>query len=180
MSELSDIIETLAGTKGNNKISVIEGTVISVSEANRTCIVDPLADNYQGQIEEVYLSAQPNDGLIQIPAIGSVVKVCVCMGIDFPFIIQFSDLDKVIIFTDTSIQFNDGSFGGIVKVQSLVDKINALENKVNSIISTFNTHVHSGVTTGSGSSAVTPTLITGTITPITQVSDINNTRITHG
>lgn len=180
MSEISDIIQQLAGTEKVDTIYIFEGTVISVNEGDRTCVVDPLSASFEGEITDVYLSAQPNDGIIQIPAIDSVVKVMVCMGIDFPFVIQFSDLDKVVILAETSIQFNDGSFGGIVKVQELVDKINRLENKVNSIINTFNMHVHSGVQTGGGSSATTATPITGTITPVTQVSDINNPAITHG
>ena len=61
----------------------------------------------------------------------------------------------------------------------MVSKVNTIENKINQIISTFNTHVHSGVTTGGGSSAVTPTTISGTLTN-TVVSDLENDKVKHG
>jgi hypothetical protein len=41
-----------------------------------------------------------------------------------------------------SIQFGDGSFDGLVKVIELTSKLNDLENKVNSMISVFNAHIH--------------------------------------
>ena len=179
MSEISDVIQQLAGVKGANKINIIEGAIVSVNEEERTCVVNPLSDNYEGNIEEVYLSAQPNDGIIQIPSVDSVVKVCVCMGIDFPFIIQFSDLDKIVILADTSIQFNDGGFGGLVKVEELVNKINALENQINNILNVLSTTTIPLAPSGTYPFAPLYSSITP-IAPITQVTDINNPNITHG
>lgn len=43
-------------------------------------------------------------------------------------------------------------------------RISAIESKLNSLIAIFNAHVHAGVTTGGGSSAVSPTPET-TLTP---------------
>jgi len=170
---ISELIQTLAKTSNKDFINFIECTVSSVDEDNRTCTVMSISKSYEGEIESVYLSAQPNDGIIQIPEINSIVKVCICSSIDYPFIIQFSDLSK--------IELLGNQYLGLVKVQPLVDKINALENKVNSIINTYNTHTHPyiNVVTPANTSATTG-LVTGTITPITQVSDLENTAITHG
>ena len=179
MSEIGDLIKKLAGTLDTDTVHLIECTVNSVDEDNRICECTPLSDSFEGTLESVYLSAQPNDGIIQIPVIGSIVKICICNSIDYPFVIQFSDLEKIIILAETSIQFNNGSFDGLVKVIELTEKLNNLENKLNSVISTFNSHVHTGVTAGGGSSAVTPTLISGTLTP-TQQAEIENDKITHG
>jgi hypothetical protein len=57
---------------------------------------------------------------------------------------------------------NDGAIllGGegknLVRYQELETGFNALKDKVNALISKYNAHVHSGVTTGGGSSGPTP------------------------
>ncbi len=179
MSEISDLISALAGTKGANKILIIEAVVVSVNEEDRTCVVDPLSDSFEGTIEEVYLSAQPNDGVIQIPTIDSVVKVCIGMGIDNPFVVQFSDLDKVVILAKTSIQFNSGYYGGLVRVEELVGKLNGLENLVNSILAQLKTTTIPLAPSGTYPFAPLFASMVA-ISPITMVPDLENEKITHG
>lgn len=124
--------------------------------------------NGDADILEVRLNASGLNGFVITPKVGSYVMVTRFERFE-AFISSFSDVDK--------IAFNGGANDGLVLVNQLVNKLNALENKVNSIISTFNTHVHAGVTIGSDSSAVTPTLVTGTLTT-TVKSDIENANIT--
>lgn len=178
MSEISEALQAILGIKGDNKIYIIEASVISVNEDERTCIVDTLSDSFEGKIEEIYLSAQPNDGIIQIPSIGSIVKVCVCSGIDFPFIIQFSDLDKVVILTDISIQFNDGSFGGLTKSNELktqLDKTNDVVNAIVNALTTWNPVPNDG---GSALKAFAISQLSGKA--VGDYSNIKNNSITHG
>ena len=130
------------------------------------CDCSPVNGN--ADILEVRLNASGLNGFVITPKVGSYVMVTRFERFE-AFISSFSDVDK--------IAFNGGANDGLVLVNQLVNKLNALENKVNSIISTFNTHVHAGVTIGSDSSAVTPTLVTGTLTP-TVKSDIENANIT--
>ena len=137
-----------------------------VSVDGLLCDCSPINGN--ADMLEVRLNASGLNGFVITPKVGSYVMVTKFERFE-AFISSFSDVDK--------IAFNGGANDGLVLVNQLVNKLNALENKVNSIITTFNTHVHAGVTTGSGSSAVTPTLVTGTLTP-TVKNDIENTKIT--
>jgi hypothetical protein len=77
------------------------------------------------------------------------------------------------------IYLNGNDYGGLVEVGNLVTKLNNLENKVNDIIASFNSHTHSGVTVGSGVTGTGTPPVTGNLTP-TQKSDIENTTVQHG
>jgi hypothetical protein len=67
----------------------------------------------------------------------------------------------------------------VVKVIELTEKLNNLEQLLNDLVTKYNSHTHSGVSTGGGMSGVTTALETGTLTP-TQRSEIENEQITHG
>lgn len=59
----------------------------------------------------------------------------------------------------------------------LTNKLNALENKVNQIISAFNNHTHIlTLSTGTGTAAPTSSPVSGTLTP-TNRADIENTLV---
>jgi len=137
-----------------------------VSVDGLLCDCSPVNGN--ADILEVRLNASGLNGFVITPKVGSYVMVTRFERFE-AFISSFSDVDK--------IAFNGGANDGLVLVNKLIDKLNALENKVNSIISTFNTHVHAGVIIGSDLSAVTPTLVAGALTP-TIKSDIENANIT--
>lgn len=92
-------------------------------------------------------------------------------------IIWASEFDKVLLNCD-QITINNGAKGGLVNVLDLVSKINLIENKLNSFMNTYNTHVHSGVTTGPGSSAVTPQLIVGVLANTVR-ADLEDSKVTH-
>lgn len=107
----------------------------------------------------VKLAPATGDQLLQIPEIGSTVFVV--DGI----IVGYSDLSE--------LWLRGNQFEGLVKVSDLVTKLNNLENKVNTILSSYNAHTHAS----SGAPPV-PT-ITGTLTP-TQQTDIENPNVKHG
>lgn len=120
---------------------------------------------------DVRLSSESDvTNILITPSVGSVVMVGMIDDVN-GVVVMYGKID--------SIAIHGAQYDGLVRVSDLTTKLNNLENKLNSIISIFNTHVHSGVQTGSGSSAVTPTLITGTITPTNQ-SEIENTKVKHG
>lgn len=150
-------------------------TVNSVDPLTKTCEVTDFKKG--GTITNVRLFASylntdltQSKGLYVIPSVGSKVIVHQISDQDY-YVSMFSQIDEV--------DFFDGSLGGMTKVITLTTKLNNLENKVNSIINTFNAHVHSGVTTGGGTSAITPTLVSGTLTPTNQV-EIENAKIKNG
>jgi hypothetical protein len=166
--QIKEAIERLSGTFMQDSVKLFLASVDSVNEAERTCDVTPLTDNATTSYPSVLLMAESDDGVLIVPTIGSNVIVNVSKR-GVAYVCMFSEVDKVTIITKTLTQFNDGSFGGLVKVQELVDKINRLEN-------TFNNHVHVGVTVGTASTGFTAT----PIAPITTKTDIENDKITHG
>lgn len=179
-------IKKIAGMYNLDIVEIINCTVVSVDKPKRKCVVKPLSGKSDTNIENVGLMMEVNDGEFKIPAVDSTVGVVISTLVD-PYLIGWSDLDEwyIVIGTTTvdilngSIKFGDGSFDGLAKVADLTTKLNNLENKVNTIITNFNTHTHLGVTVGSGVTGTTASVVVGTLTP-TQQAEIENPDITHG
>jgi hypothetical protein len=202
--QIIEAIQRMTGTQLADKVSVLAATVDSVDVQKRTCVVTTVSSQGSVTIENVQLMASVDDGFMFIPAIASTVFV-VYSTFSQPFVALFSGAERIVLtggendasvtidengialeiadtvitITDGEIKMNDGAMGGLVKVIELTQKLNNLENKVNTLITSFNAHVHSGVTTGPGSSGPTPTQVTGTLTP-TQRADIENDKIVQG
>jgi hypothetical protein len=198
MSHLRGIqtaIAKAAGTYKKDDIRFIWGQVKDYDENKQTCTVIGEQDV---EIPDVALSAGVCDGLVILPAKESTVVIAETIHSPVRFVILYSDIDKILLQVGDSgltiwnsaqngkqeIQFNDGSYGGLIQIQPLVDKLNALEKSLNDLIDSFNQHTHSvgGVMGGIASvtSLVPSSLNTGKINPTTQKSDLENPLITHG
>jgi hypothetical protein len=199
--QIIESIQKMTGTLLKDNVHTFAASVDSVNEEKRTCTVTSV---FGMTVENVQLMASVDDGFLLVPVIDSMVIV-VYSTFGKPFICLFSSVKKVLLtagennasiqvdadgllfeIADTKIQvsdgeikLNDGSMGGLVKVIQLTQKLNNLENKVNALITAYNTHVHTGVTTGAGSSAVTPSTVSGTLTP-TNRGDIENALVKQG
>lgn len=162
-------------------IEIKSGTVVpgSVDLQEYTCSV-LLTDTDEGgaPMPGVMLSAvtENANGLIIVPADGSNVVIA---SIDAPgeyTIIKASDLVTVLLTGDIQVVFHGGENGGIPLSPNLVQRLNRLENIVNELISKYNSHTHTGVQTGGGTSGPTLAQETNTAT-LTQQGDIENTKI---
>ena len=167
-------IRKMTGTYDMDTVFLVTGKVTEISADESTCTVEAISGNATTEIQKVEFQTVISDGLLIIPRIDSEVKVLFSKYTD-PFIVQYSEVEKVYIASDL-VQFNKGDMGGLVKVISLTDKLNDIEDKVNAIINSFNSHAHSNGNAGAptGTPMVT---ISGTLTP-TQRADIENTEIT--
>lgn len=163
----------IAHFRSMGKIATIieSATVVSVDTDNLTCVVE-LAD--ETEIADVRLKAaidEVKDGIVQIPVVGSTVLVgSIGNKVGVRAVIMVSEVEETL--------FDGGENGGLIRIAELVEKLNNLENKVNDIVSKFNSHVHTGVSTGGGSSGTTPTTVSGTLTT-TQQSDLENEKVKH-
>lgn len=182
--QLGVAIQQLAGTYRKDNLNAILCEVVSVDTAKRTCVVSTVSADVQ--IKDVALMATVDDGMLLIPEVGSQVVV-IYSTLTIPYIALYSQLSKIVYIvgdsgievTSDSIKLNDGAFGGLTKIEPLVDKINALENLINTILSTLQSTVIPLAPSGTYPfaplySGVNP------IAPITQKSDLENTNITHG
>lgn len=160
---IANLIQDIAGTKNDDKVRLFYCEVNSVDSEKRTCNVTTI--NGQATLTfDAQLMAGVSDGLLAIPVIGSLVYV-LHSKYTLPFVVLYSDIEK------HSIKGEE--FGGLVKVIELTQKLNALENKVNQIISTYNTHVHSALNVPSAS------IIADVLIPTQQI-EIENVNINHG
>jgi len=167
--ELKEAIRRLSGVN-DDPVTLILCTVDSVDADAYTCDCTPVSSNSDTIIAAVSLTINSCDGCLFIPVVGSNVIVGYsARGI--AYVAMFSEIE--------SIQFMDGSYQGLVRVKELTEKLNNIENLVNDLISKFNTHTHTGVQTGAGTSGTTGTPENNTLNT-TQQSEIENTKITHG
>lgn len=79
--------------------------------------------------------------------------------------------------TTESFVFNGGNFEGMVKIVDLTTKLNKLVDEVNDLKTKYNTHVHTGVRTGTSSSG--PTTSQGSDATAFSKSDYEDTKIKH-
>ena len=80
----------------------------------------------------------------------------------------------------TDVHFNDGSFGGLVKVAALTSKLNALEGKINNLRANVASFVPAG--TLADAAALKAAILTGlgAALTVTVQSDVENTAVKHG
>lgn len=178
------------GLHNKDIIEIFICNVDAVDENAFTCDCTTIGGDAPIQIPAVQLLAEVNDGVLYVPAIDSTVIIALSTR-NKSFVILTSAVSKILFviknggtFTTFEmsaglIKLNDGSFDGLVKVVDLVTKLNNLENTVNALISKYNVHAHTGVSTGSSASGPPAILDTDVLTPTVQ-ADLENTEITHG
>lgn len=183
---IRDSVRQLANTFNKSYLKVQVCNVDAVNESDYTCDCTPISGNEDTQIAGVLLNSEANAGFTLIPSIGSTVIVGVSDFDNLPFVMMFEEISKVLItvgdstleITNGLFKFNGGSNGGMILINSMVDRMNKVENLVNDIISKYNAHTHPyiNVATPANTSPTTSTETT-TLTP-TVKSDIENTAIT--
>lgn len=167
--KIKQAIQYISGFSNKFTISV-EAEVLSVDVDNRTCHAKVVSGDAETEIT-ARLNPTVEDGFILVPKVGTEIIVNYSFGI-VPYISQFSALEKVLLFTGNSslefkdglINFNGGNNKGFVKVAELTDKLNAIENKLNTIIT--------------WGATVTPPLSTSPMINTNQ-SEIENDKIKH-
>lgn len=92
---------------------------------------------------------------------------------------------KTFMINKEVIELNGNNLGGLVMVEGALDKINQLENKVNDLISKFNSHTHLYVAPSipiPGPPIPTAPVVVPEvpIAPTTVKSDLENEKVKHG
>ncbi|WP_448529201.1 hypothetical protein [Raineya sp.] len=165
----------------NASATLATGKVVSIDAETHTCDIE--LDSEGADIFGVRLRAVVDDanGLILVPKINSEVVIAKINTSQW-VVVATAELESIkiligsqtLIIDENGFVFNEGNLGGLVKLNDLVSKLNAIENKVNSIISHYNSHNHAhpqGPTTG----LLVP-FSDGNLT-LTQKSDLENQHI---
>ena len=167
--------------KDKIKIQVFVGKVISVDENKMTCDVDlqNSPDLFDVRLRAVIDSNER--GILIVPKINSYVLVgLIDNNIQSSFVCAFTEVDKYRLLIDEIVLSGD-SFGGLVKVNELTQKLNALESSVNQLTQTFNTHTHPSPPAPVNPVVTSPPTVPSSIslTP-TNSSEIENQKVKHG
>lgn len=163
---MAEIVRDLAG----NPINRLYGTpckVISYDEETQTIEVEPIdgtADYLQARLQ-----VEKSSGVLIIPSVGSVVML-EQTSINSGYITMYSEVDEIV--------FLDGTNGGLVKVSELVDKINTIENDINTLKNAFSSWVTVPNDGGAALKAITSSWSGQQMQP-TQVSDLENEKVKH-
>jgi len=167
--------------ENNEEIYAIVGTASNINEDERTCDVTPVTENAEVLGVRLQASLDSAEGFVCIPKTDSIVIVTF-LNKNTGFVSVCTEVEKVLIDTPETI-FNGGDNGGLININDLVSKINDVENALNSLISSYNSHTHQTTAT------IGPSPAPGVISPTTSqgpnpvnniaVSDIEDGDVTH-
>jgi hypothetical protein len=150
-------------------------TVESVDKANNVCTVIETGTNFK--ITNVRLLSVEDSFETQLavyPKVGSLVSVAYLFASkNKAIVIKYSEVDEIALRGD--------QFGGLVKVEVLVDKLNKLEDRFNDFKAKFNAHKHLlTLTTGTGTAAIPANQIALSDLTETVKADLENEKVKHG
>lgn len=134
--QLIEAIQKIAGTQLSDKVFVIACTVDSVDIPSRTCDCTAISGTGVTEIPNVLLMTEVDDGILQVPTVGSTVFV-IYSTYNEPFVCLFSQIDQIILKAD-AIQLNDGSFGGLTKTLELQTQLNKTNQLLTSLLNIIN------------------------------------------
>ena len=162
-------------------------TVKSIDTATYTCYCEPIGDFADIQQVKVKLAAD-KFGFFLVPKVDSMVIVSFTSD-NSGFISMVTEIDDLVVYIDsnnklevddTGFKFNDGTLDGMVKVNSLVTKLNAQENKLNALITAIaTTFIPVPNDGGAALKALIAGLVPTTLAPTTPTvkADLENTKI---
>lgn len=153
---------------------IVVGKVTAVDTGSWTCTVEVEECYTRNDVRIRAIEDGTNEGFILKPKVGS--QVTIKMGENernLWFLDMVSEVDEVYLKGDAN--------GGIPIAENIKDKLNRLENKVNDLVNSYNTHTHSVPQAPSGTTESAPTTAQQTtINPLTQTSDLESTTVLHG
>jgi len=177
MSDRS-IIEAIVKMCGLHKVDNVvyaDASVDSVDLPTRSCACTVIAGHTEYKLPTVKLMASVDDGFLIEPELNSTVKVIFSVNVE-PFVVQFSEIKNITIFANTKIQFQDGTFGGLVKAGELKTQLTNLKNTVTGIITAL-TAMQATSFVDAGASWTTAK---ATIPNISNFDSLENLTVTHG
>ena len=175
---IREAITKMIGLHKVDQVTYVNATVDSVDIASRTCVCTIVDGHTEYELSSVRLMAVVDDGLLIEPAIGSTVKVIFSVNIE-PCIVQYSEAEIITIDARQRVQFNDGSFGGMVKIEELTAKLNAIEKDMNTFKSVMSGWTPVPMDGGATLKAISSAWSAQSLN-ITGQDELENKKVTHG
>lgn len=162
-----EIPEMLQKMVGRPDHPILTGKVTAINRNDYTCTVNPVDGS--ATLNAVRLS----------PSIGKYAMITIPKVNSFVTVVMVDKLRGVVVSCDDAEEILIGGeeLGGMIKIEELVSRLNAIERAFNSFINTkYNLHVHTDPV--SGSTGV-PSL-TGSNVEETQRNQLENEKVKHG
>ena len=154
--------------KYGEKPVTILGTISAVDENSKTCNIDDDGFMMYGiRLQSVTNAAA---GILKVPKIGAQALAVKIEDGDGFMLLDCAEYDKII--------FNGGNNGGLINIESLVDKINAIENDLNSLKTVFKSWTPVAQDGGSALKTAAADWADQTITK-TKTKDLEDKTVTH-
>ena len=154
--------------KYGEKPVTILGTIAAVDENSKTCNIDDDGFMMYGiRLQSVTNAAA---GILKVPKIGAQALAVKIEDGDGFMLLDCAEYDKII--------FNGGTNGGLINIESLVNKINAIENDLNSLKTVFKSWTPVAQDGGSALKTAAADWADQTITK-TKTKDLEDKTITH-
>ncbi len=174
LSEIKENIRKIASPKG--VVSIFTAQVKSVD--GETCSID-----LDGLVlNDVRLRAvvnNENSKILVTPKVGSNVTVADMNGDKCGMaVIGYSEVDRIEIDCADKIVINGSDNKGLVKIDKLTEKLNAIEQDINMLKGIFSGWVPVTQDGGAALKAAAATWASGQL-QMTQISDYEDTKITH-
>ena len=162
MDDIHKIKDCLRELAGGAPIETEVAKVLSVDGA--ACKVARVRDGMV--IDRVRLNAisTADKGIVVTPKTGTYVLVSRLGEVNW-FVTLCGEVEKISIDAEADIVINGGGYGGLIKIEDLVDELNRL-------VQTFNSHTH---VVPNGTSNAPSTLASSF-----SISTLENTKIRHG
>lgn len=176
-AELSSALQRMVKTITRGSV-IVDGKIISVDETAFTCDVE-VGDSVSSSIFydvplRVLVSNQAS--VVEIPETGTNCVICFRdSNIGRPQILMIHKALKLLVKCD-NIVFNDGTLGGMVKVNDLVTRLNTIENDINTLKSAFSSWTVVPNDGGGALKSAATAWYGQTLSP-TQVSQLENPKI---
>jgi hypothetical protein len=186
---IKDLLLDFIGIWSNqNNIYSMQCTVKSVDVTTRTCVCTPTdgsADILNVRLE-ADLAVNSDDvpiasskkGFFVVPKVNSIVGVTFFDKTN-AFINVWTEIDEVYVISN-KFTFNNGAFGGLIKIDDLVSRLNDYESLFTQLQTDFNAWTP---VPNDGGLALKTILSTGFLTktvPSTVKGDFENTKVIHG
>lgn len=167
MTTTNELRRALQQKYGEKPVTIL-GTIAAVDENSKTCNIDDDGFMMYGiRLQSVTNAAA---GILKVPKIGAQALAVKIEDGDGFMLLDCAEYSKII--------FNGGNNGGLINIQSLVNKINAIENDLNSLKTVFKSWTPVAQDGGSALKTAAADWADQTITK-TKTKDLEDKTVTH-
>ena len=168
MATTDELRQALQQKYGEKPVTVL-GSVSAIDETTKTCDLDD--DGFMMYGIRLQCVTDAASGILKVPKIGAQALAVKIEDGDGFLLLDCAEYEKIII--------NGGNNGGLINIESLVNKINAIEKDINALKNVFKTTWVVAPQDGGAALKTAAATWAGQTIAQTQTADIEDTTVTH-